>query len=53
MAALPSRDAATTGGMVNMTRGMGTTLDVAVVTLGVHAGTILGHPGAGLAAGQR
>lgn len=34
MAALPARDAAAAGGMVNMTRGIGTALGVAVVTLG-------------------
>jgi MFS family permease len=34
MAAMPDRDAATTGGIVNMTRGLGTALGVAVVTLG-------------------
>jgi EmrB/QacA subfamily drug resistance transporter len=43
MAAVPAHDAATAGGMVNMTRGLGTALGVAVVTLGLHAGTSLGH----------
>jgi len=47
MAALPSRDAATAGGMVNMTRGIGTALGVAVVTLGLHAGRNAGDPHAG------
>jgi MFS family permease len=47
MAALPARDAAAAGGMVNMTRGIGTALGVAVVTLGLHTGAFLGHPGAG------
>jgi MFS family permease len=47
MAAAPDRDAATAGGMVNMTRGLGTALGVAVVTLGLHAGARLGHPDAG------
>jgi MFS family permease len=41
MAAVPARDAAAAGGMVNMTRGIGTALGVAVVTLGLHAGA---HP---------
>jgi MFS family permease len=43
MAAVPASDAATAGGMVNMTRGLGTALGVAVVTLGLHAGAHLGH----------
>jgi MFS family permease len=43
MAAVPAGDAATAGGMVNMTRGLGTALGVAVVTLGLHAGAHLGH----------
>lgn len=47
MAALPTRDAATGGGMVNMTRGIGTALGVAVVTLGLHAGKLAGEPSAG------
>jgi hypothetical protein len=38
MAAIPARDAATAGGMVNLARGLGTALGVAVVTLGLHAG---------------
>jgi MFS family permease len=45
MTALPAGDAAAAGGMVNMTRGIGTALGVAVVTLGLHAGAILGHSG--------
>ena len=49
MAAVPARDAATAGGMVNMTRGTGTALGVAVVTLGLHAGELLRSPQAGLA----
>jgi MFS family permease len=49
MAAVPARDAAAAGGMVNMTRGTGTALGVAVVTLGLHAGALLGSPQAGLA----
>ena len=46
MAAVPDRDAATAGGMVNMTRGLGTALGVAIVTLGLHLGEILGQAGA-------
>ncbi len=42
MAAVPSGAAATAGGMVNMTRGFGTALGVAVVTLGLHTGGKLG-----------
>ncbi|HEX7164514.1 MAG TPA: MFS transporter [Trebonia sp.] len=49
MAAVPARDAAAAGGMVNMTRGIGTALGVAVVTLGLHAGALLRSPDAGLA----
>ena len=45
MAAVPSGAAATAGGMVNMTRGFGTALGVAVVTLGLHAGGRLGTRG--------
>jgi MFS family permease len=41
MAAVPARDTAAAGGMVNMTRGIGTALGVAVVTLGLHAGAHL------------
>jgi len=48
MAAVPARDAAAAGGMVNMTRGIGTALGVAIVTLGLHAGTLLRWPDAGL-----
>ena len=47
MAAVPVRDAATAGGMVNMTRGLGTALGVAVVTLGLHAGERLSHADGG------
>jgi hypothetical protein len=49
MAAVPARDAAAAGGMVNMTRGIGTALGVAVVTLRLHAGALLRSPDAGLA----
>jgi MFS family permease len=48
MASVPARDAAAAGGMVNMTRGIGTALGVAVVSLGLHAGTFLRQPDAGL-----
>jgi EmrB/QacA subfamily drug resistance transporter len=46
MAAAPARDAAVAGGMVNMTRGLGTALGVAVVTLGLHGGAHFGPAGA-------
>ncbi len=48
MAATPAHDAARTGGMVNMARGLGTALGVALVTLGLHAGAQLdpAEPGA-------
>ena len=48
MAATPAHDAARTGGMVNMARGLGTALGVALVTLGLHAGAHLdrAEPGA-------
>jgi len=48
MASVPARDAAAAGGMVNMTRGIGTALGVAVVSLGLHVGTFPGQPDAGL-----
>jgi hypothetical protein len=48
MAAIPAGNAATAGGMVNMTRGIGTALGVAVVTLGLHIGrTVSAQSGAG------
>jgi hypothetical protein len=47
MAAIPPRLAATAGGMVNMTRGLGTALGVAVVALALHVGELTHHPGAG------
>jgi MFS family permease len=47
MTAVPAQQAATMGGMVNMTRGFGTALGVAVVTLGLHAGVRIGGQGAG------
>jgi hypothetical protein len=36
MAAIPSRLSATAGGMVNMTRGAGTALGIATVTVALH-----------------
>lgn len=45
MAAFPARAAATGGGLVNMARGLGTALGVAVVTLSLHVGGLAG-PGA-------
>ena len=39
MAAIPSRLSATAGGMVNMTRGAGTALGIAAVTLALHTAT--------------
>jgi MFS family permease len=47
MAAVPAQAAATAGGMVNITRGLGTALGVAVVTLGLHIGMSRGQAGAG------
>jgi EmrB/QacA subfamily drug resistance transporter len=47
MNAVSPRQAAAAGGMVNMARGLGTALGVAVVTLALHAAGRLGHPGAG------
>lgn len=47
MAAVPAQAAATAGGMVNITRGLGTALGVAVVTLGLHIGVSRGQAGAG------
>jgi MFS family permease len=47
MASVPARDAAAAGGMVNMTRGIGTALGVAVVSIGLHVGTFLRQPEAG------
>jgi len=47
MAAVPDHDAATAGGMVNMTRGLGTALGIAVVTLGLHAGARFGDADGG------
>lgn len=50
MAAVPPQQAGAAGGMVNMARGLGTALGVAVVTLALHAAARLGHAGAGPAA---
>jgi EmrB/QacA subfamily drug resistance transporter len=47
MAAIPARNAAAAGGMVNMTRGLGTALGVTVVTLALHTGERFGHTDAG------
>ena len=47
MTAIPGSRAATGGGLVNMTRGLGTALGVAVVTLALHLTAGYGHPGAG------
>ena len=43
MTAIPPGQAAAAGGMVNMARGLGTALGVAVVTLALHAAARLGH----------
>ncbi len=50
MTAVPPQQSAAAGGMVNMARGLGTALGVAVVTLALHAAAQLGHPDAGTAA---
>jgi hypothetical protein len=50
MAAVPVQQAATAGGMVRMTRGTGTALGVAVVTLTLHAWARLHAGGAPAAA---
>ena len=50
MTAIPPGQAAAAGGMVNMARGLGTALGIAVVTLALHAAARLGHPSAGPAA---
>ena len=46
MAAVPASDAAMAGGMVNMTRGLGTALGVATATLGLHSEVLVGRPDA-------
>ena len=50
MTAIPPGQAAAAGGMVNMARGLGTALGVAVVALALHTAARLGHPSAGPAA---
>jgi len=50
MATVPPQRAAAAGGMVNMARGLGTALGVAVVTLALHAATRLDHAHDGAAA---
>jgi EmrB/QacA subfamily drug resistance transporter len=47
MTAIPPRQAAAAGGMVNMARGLGTALGVAVVTLALHAAAQLGQASGG------
>jgi MFS family permease len=43
MGAIPVRSSATGGGLLNLTRGLGTALGVALVTLALHLGSA--HPG--------
>jgi MFS family permease len=50
MTAIPPGQAAAAGGMVNVARGLGTALGVAVVTLALHTAARLGHAPAGPAA---
>ncbi len=50
MATVPPQQAAAAGGMVNMARGLGTALGVAVVTLALHAAARLGHASGSAAA---
>jgi EmrB/QacA subfamily drug resistance transporter len=50
MATVPPQQAAAAGGMVNMARGLGTALGVAVVTLALHAAAHLDHAHGGAAA---
>ena len=50
MTAIPPGQAAAAGGMVNMARGLGTALGVAVVTLALHVAARSGHASAGSAA---
>jgi MFS family permease len=47
MAAVPVQQAAAAGGMVNLARGLGTALGVAVVTLALHTAARLGPAGSG------
>jgi MFS family permease len=50
MAVTPAAEAAAAGGMVNMSRGIGTALGVAIVTLALHAGAQSARAGETLAA---
>jgi EmrB/QacA subfamily drug resistance transporter len=47
MAAIPARASATGGGLVNLARGLGTALGVALPVLALHLATQTGHPAAG------
>ncbi|MEV6891421.1 MFS transporter [Kribbella sp. NPDC051137] len=47
MGAIPARMSATGGGLVNMARGLGTALGVAVVTLFLHVADTMNSPSAG------
>ncbi|WP_236789389.1 MFS transporter [Amycolatopsis sp. GM8] len=47
MGAIPARMSATGGGLVNMARGLGTALGVAVVTLSLHVAETSGAPSTG------
>jgi len=47
MAAIPARASGTGGGLVNLSRGLGTALGVAVPTLALHLAAQAGHPAAG------
>ncbi len=51
MAAVPARLSATAGGMVSMTRGAGTALGIAVVTLALHLAGVTGDTGTRIALG--
>lgn len=51
MAAIPRRSSGTGGGLVNMARGLGTALGVALVTLALHLGERYGPAGGALAGG--
>ena len=50
MTAIPPRQAAAADGMVNMARGLGTALGIAVVTLALHAAAPVTAPASGNAA---
>ncbi len=47
MAAIPARTSATGGGLVNLARGLGTALGVALPILALHLAAQTGHPAAG------